>query len=838
MSQTSKVGYNLVMDSQINSRYEGDGTELNKRLALINANKKENLVTAEQLIRAFLRPQFKRVDLNGFESDTLIAAFDALKNNPFLSILCLSQTGLGTQPDLYFQALSELLQVPSLQTAHLGLEMLTIPQGQGFSQFLQQHPLVNLKNLLLDIGDDPTGEKTVAILDGVETNQSLEHLQLTELHPTEHFDMVSMPYSRVDIGQKGIERLIAYLQNHPKLQSYQISSHNAKAFSYDLLLQALEVIKTHPALKRLSLSVYDANAEIDKALADAVTTNGHFDFLELIIYPARSEKGADFEELAKVISRIQFVGIQGANLTETAFTNFINSLKNYGMYLEILYLDNLTLTSNQVQQLGDVLQLPGSKIKRLKLPDSVLWPFQQKMADALETMGTAESSLKQLEIESIDINLDEIRQKPKETQIGIFYEIFLAQLEKYKDLRMIEWAEQILKTKRVSYTPITLNVIGESHVLTNDRIPRGFAFFDNLKQAGGDNVPAIVDAWLGVFHFFGSRIDQAQQSFNAAFAKQSDFANSIFYEFAGSTYNNQRNWDQALKYWDIAIARNPNVNARILFAAANLHLTKHLQSLQKEEKLVYLNKATSYYERGLKLPNTVATAGHYQLAGYAHLLAEKWQESTHYYNQCFEKAPSEHIHISAAQYVYAGQAYFMTDNYQSSSLYYDLAFKLAKESNHTLNDISCRTAGAAHAKQGNFARQVEYLGTLRQKEYNDYANLGFAYFQQKQYTQSLEHFEYAFQVNPDADAHIYFNAANAAISLQQWARVAELCELGLTKIDNPEAFVYANLGTAYFNLENWVKADDYLTKAINLAPSNQPMPTRIYERLNIVKTKL
>lgn len=228
----------------------------------------------------------------------------------------------------------------------------------------------------------------------------------------------------------------------------------------------------------------------------------------------------------------------------------------------------------------------------------------------------------------------------------------------------------------------------------------------------------------------------------------------------------------------------------------------------------------------------------YEYAALSHFMLEQWPQVIGYYNKFFEKvSPSANLRSS---HMIMGHAYYMLNDYVKAIEWHEKAFQHEKGLLASDNDITyLREAGQSCLMTNQLAKAGEYFEYILQSrtniDFQDYLNLGLAYFKQGKNLEALKQYEQAIHKNPNIPNQVYFSAAQLALSLEDWKKAAELYKEGLKKSTTPDLMVYTNLGTAYFNLEKWDEASFYLNRAILL---KNEIAVNIYERAVYANAKV
>lgn len=689
LQQNSSIRTLQVNGEELQNEFDG----------AIKENKTEQeQISIESLFQDKLRPDFERIDLNNLPCRLFEIACDTLKAKSSLTTFCfsLANTVSDKLQESSLESLVQLLQSSSLETAYLILgDNLTIDAAKTLGWLLAEQP-ITLKRLLLDMGDDPTGEKTIALLDGLENNHTLTQLHLSRLAPLPgSFEMLPLPYVNANVGAKGVARLVSYLASHSNIQSYNLSSTAADGMPNDVLLKALEAIKSHPSLKNIGLRVDQDGEEVDTALTGMVSGNSNLEFVELTSPTSTNEaKKFNLVNLSKQIpiSRLKAFNINGFRLSEGALNSLIRGLTDNQSHLRVLQFGGQNLSPEEVTALAGVVELPHSQIEQLTFPFSTIKRFFSGTATAIENM-VLKGSLKKLGFEWIELDGESIRKFPEERQVSAFYDAFFQELCRQQQQETLDvvlmWGPPIMGGKKgVSLSPQTLNLMGQTYYNTGAAryIP---ILFNTFWQE--ESVPAFVEAWRGIGYFKAGDGVAACQSFVKAFAKDPSLTNPLFssdtdlscfllgtffdqvnpfiiksdcYHIIGRAHFIRDQHSEATKWYDKAFRHEDGIVAsadrkQFLLEAGQSHL-----------KVGSLNKAVEYFEHIVqKLPNA-DFLDHTNL-GIAYLSQGKERESLEQYEKAIEKNPN----ASNESYSAAAQVAISLKNWKRAAELYEVVWR-------------------------------------------------------------------------------------------------------------------------------------------------------------------
>lgn len=622
---------------------------------------------------------FEGIDLNNLSVPHFEIACNTLKSKSSLKSLCFSLANTDSQKlqESSLQSLVQLLQNKSLETAYLILgDHLAIDAAKTLGSLLAKQPIA-LKRLLLDIGEDETGEKTTALLEGLENNHSLTQIHFSNLFPIPvEFEMLSLPYANANIGEKGIEKLVTYLANHPNIQSYNLASCALDGDSREVLLKALKIIKNHPSLQSIGLRVDHDDEVIDAALASIVDENQNLNFIDLSSLSSGNEvKKLNLVKFAKSLplSKIQAFNHNGLRLSDEAFNNFIEGLRIHPSAMQVLQFGGQSLTSVEVEALAGIVQLPHSQIEQLVLPFSTIQKFFSGTALAIENMTLKSGSLKKLGFEFIKLDIESIRKLPEKEQVSALYDFFFQglckmQLQETLDV-VLRWGPPIMGGKtEVSLSSQTLDLMGKTFYSVGAAryLP---VLFNTFWQE--EDVPALVEAWRGVGYFKGGDAVNALKSFTKVFAKDPSLTNSVFTEdgdlskFLLGTFFEQVNpfvvkqdcyhvfarthyalnkYQEATNWYDKAFRQEDRI------VASDEHKQFLLEAGQSHFKAGNLTRAVEYFEHIMQNSSDTDFLDHINL-GIAYFQQGKNEEAFMQYQQAIDKKPdsSDETYFAAAQ---------------------------------------------------------------------------------------------------------------------------------------------------------------------------------------------
>lgn len=855
VSPVSEHLHRMVMNEPRSTPFKIEYSVFNKKLP--------EKVTAEAFLKALLRPAYLWVDMVGFPLSMFQTACNILKERGCLKVLSFTRQKVdGVANKAVWQSLSELLRSPSLETAHLILGNLTIEEARLFGESLKTQA-VSLKHLMLDIGEDPTGKKVGAIVDGLEESQSLVHLQFSQLYPSpEMFGLLPMPYLSYTIGATGISRLISYLENHPNLSTFFLESKEAPLLSTEEWIGAFKIINAHPSIKEIGLTIEDNYPDVDEALADLVKAK-KIKVLELLSTSA-VEKRFNLNLFAQALSasNLTVLCMNGVKFTNEAFNSLVGSIKDSSTtQLQVLQIADSCLSNNQIVILLEAIQQPSSKIEQITLQQTGILMFDEAKAKALEGValqspaleGVAlqSPSLRKLSFGGIDIDIARIRQHLIEEQLAAFYNQFFPQLLPQVSYigdfsHGAGWGTYATQKLKIPLTQNSIDSLGG--ILWGNRLPQeGIDFFSSIVELGGEISP-VVHGWLGACYSAGQRDVEACQSFEKAFEKKIDSAYSFFYKLAAFSYSRSGDKKKCLEYYDIYAEKNPQITPAELFQLAHYHVEETL-SLYAEEKVSaknHLRQAAACYERGLSFEGKVMPSAIKEAAEVYYALLD-WKKSAAYYTRYFA---SETTRIDNKTYINAAYAFFKDGDYQGANKYYDIVLPNVEGTEEDLNSKQYQEAGVSYLATREFKKAIACFKRVQEIDpmeknldlfVDNGINLATTYFVLGKYDLSLGEYNRVFNRVPGCPAFHYFSAAQPAIELKKWDEALGFYEEGFLQADalNDQELLpsaYANKGLIYFNLEDWPKACSEYDQAIQQIPGTPP--ARLYQRAGYTYAKL
>lgn len=772
---------------------------------------------------------------------------ETLSNSRDLQIFCFNRINNDqAAEETVWESLAAILKNPSLETAHLILGDLSVQEAQLLGAQLKQQTFT-FQNLYLDIGDDLTGRKVSAILDGLDGNQSLTRLTFSTLYPTpQQFDLLGIPYFPSHIGPVGMERLVAYLEDHQQLTSYLLESQVPGSMPKAQLLKTLQIVKEHQSLQNIGLTI-DVNDEVvDQALAAILSDQRQLEFLELGSNSPHISFNLELSVKALQESSLTALSLYGATFGSKTFKAFLEALRQSA--LTTLEIPVISLSNEQIMALGSVFPELSCGIETVRLSDRLVKDFQTSNAEALESFilqaCSVTSSLKRVDFGAISLDIEGLKNQPVESQLPAFYESLLTQFfSLHLPDRVLNWATHAILQQKIPLTDALLEILAENYLATKNReeILNGVLLFNRICEEKGFS--GLGHACLGTFcHTLGFYQDAAN-SFDDAVALNSDLY-PHFFLMAGNSHLQIGNQDQSLWYYDRHVDTAPDVPQNLIIYLANHHKSRSLalnEQLQLEKP--HLKRAAAYYERGLTSDTPYPVA--YKDAAWVNYALCDWGKSAHYFTLYFENESTP----DQTHYLIAAQAFFMNSENEKAVDYYEKGFQRLNELNITPSIFNYRSAATAYLQAGNFKKAVDYFQLILAAEpapndsmprSQDHINLASAYLADKQPTLALDEYETVFRFKSDCSAAVYFSAAQAAIDLKQWDKVVKLYQTGLTQsdveTDKKELIAaYYNLGTAHYRLNNWAQVCPPFEAAIKLGST---APARVFERAGYAKAQL
>lgn len=705
-----------------------NGTDLQQEFDSLNGvNKAE--ISLESLLQEKLSPEFERIDLNDLPSHLFGIAFDTLSTKSSLTTFCFS---LGdTDPDILQESalasLVQLLRKNSLETAYLVFgDNFTTDAARILGQLLAKEE-ITLKRLLLDIGEDATGEKTIALLDGLEDNHSLTQLHFSRLFPLpSEFGMLPLPYLNAAIGQQGIERLVTYLANHTNIQSYNLSSTVNSAIPRQILLKSLETIRNHASLQNIGLRVDHDDEEVDTALAAMVRENHKLEFLELTSQAdgntAKKLNLVNFAESLS-LSGIKAFNHHGFRLSEDAFNVFVRGLIDYQSPIQSLQFGGQTLTADEIAVLADTLQLPHSQIEQLVLPFSTINEFFSGTATLIESIVLRSNFLKKLGFERIELDIEPIRKLPREEQVSAFYNAFFQKLceqqqQETLDVVLRWWPPVMGRKKEVLLSSQTFNLMGETfyNIGAARYLP---ILFNTFWQE--ESVSPVLNAWKGIGYFKEGLAVEACKNFLEACAKDPKLINPVFfsdadvqsfllntffdqvnpfvvksdsYHYIGQTHYILGKYLEATEWYDKAFRHEDRIVASV---EKKQFVMEAGQSYLKTGKL---DQALEYFEYIIQQFPNADFLDHINL-GITYLNQGRNVDALAQYEKAIEKNP----HVPENTYFAAAQVAITLENWEKAADLYEKG--LIKTLNHNL--VAYANLGTAYFKLENWAKASHYF---------------------------------------------------------------------------------------------------------------------------------
>ncbi|WP_010302251.1 tetratricopeptide repeat protein [Candidatus Odyssella thessalonicensis] len=201
----------------------------------------------------------------------------------------------------------------------------------------------------------------------------------------------------------------------------------------------------------------------------------------------------------------------------------------------------------------------------------------------------------------------------------------------------------------------------------------------------------------------------------------------------------------------------------------------------------------------------------------------------------------------------AAKSYLRIGKYDTALEEYNIALhKLTQEQHGSQNNRQYDTwllyegRGLAYFKLNRWKEAItNYLAAINSNSNHklltplNYINLANAYFNERNYQDSLTWFLNALTEIKEQKAIYYFAAAEPAMDLNQWELAAHFFEQGFdvaAKNGDPVTWQnYSNAGYVYMQLGNWEEVAKYLNKAKAL---QSPLPPHVQQRLDTANAYL
>jgi len=177
-------------------------------------------------------------------------------------------------------------------------------------------------------------------------------------------------------------------------------------------------------------------------------------------------------------------------------------------------------------------------------------------------------------------------------------------------------------------------------------------------------------------------------------------------------------------------------------------------------------------------------------------------------------------------YVRRGDTYYQSENYEMALEEYETALRIKH------NDAAAHFGTAlCYNKLGMPKNEIQsYLQALKFEPgmFTAMANLGNAYFAQKDYHRAIKQYQACIRIEPD-NTIILYNLGAANSNLEKYTEAVPYYEEVL-QLEPQTTEAHRNLGYAYYHLKNYRQAYEHLTAAQQLGAEIDPKLLKTVER--------
>ncbi len=460
-----------------------------------------------------------------------------------------------------------------------------------------------------------------------------------------------------------------------------------------------------------------------------------------------------------------------------------------------------------------------------------------KLLNSDDVTGSHRENIK-TDFLAIDRNLENYKDATRRKKAGVpgadenlkkvSYDLGLS-IETIRDLMM-----DYIKKEKSTITPtFEPKLKTEPEIDTDDKTEK--QYLERIKSTPDDDTAYNA---LGNYYFSKRRYEDAIKQYEKAIAKNE---NLVYYSNIGDAYNELRKWDESILFYEKALNISLDddiINNKlgvIYYQQREYEKAKdyYLAAIRKNpEPLYYVNiglncteqkrydEAIQYYENALTINPEYAVA-HAELA---------WAKLSKYYSEGKSDRTllqdalvhyKESIRIDPNKFDYfhycgLGEVYWQLENMDKAIECFERSIELGPDHSRAYNGL-----GNVYFAKKDYHKALEYYLEAQKKDPNNYfyaENIGNCYKQLKEWDQAITHYKKALELNPRDDITISF-LGEIYYQINEYEKAGKYFEEAMSINSNNDLHQYW-MGMIFSAQAQWDNATSYFKKAIELNPQN------------------